>query len=167
MVNFHRKALQYFVALGVLSLLSLQTNGQDVADEIVRIDTNLVNLVFTAWDRDNRLITNLTREDLQIFEDGKAQKILLFESETNRALNVAILVDISGSQKTTLELEKTTIRAFVESVLQNRDDKVALVSFAADPHRVLRQAHAQRSSHCQTLRRQNSVGAPAGRYFGQ
>lgn len=133
MFNFKRKAWQYFAALGVLSLLSLQTNGQDAADEILRIDTNLVNLFFTALDRDNRLITNLTREDLQIFEDGKAQKIFSFESETNRALNVAILVDISGSQKTTLELEKTTIRAFVESVLQNRDDKVALVSFAADP----------------------------------
>jgi Ca-activated chloride channel family protein len=133
MFKFNRKALQYFAALGVLSLLSLQTNGQDAADEILRIDTNLVNLFFTAFDRDNRLITNLTREDLKLFEDGKAQKILLFESETNRALNVAILVDISGSQKTTLELEKTTIRAFVESVLQNRDDKVALVSFAADP----------------------------------
>jgi Ca-activated chloride channel family protein len=133
MFKFNRKALQYFAALGVLSLLSLQTNGQDAADEILRIDTNLVNLFFTAFDRDNRLITNLTREDLKLFEDGKAQKILLFESETNRALNVAILVDISGSQKTTLELEKTTIRAFVESVLQNRDDKVALISFAADP----------------------------------
>lgn len=133
MFNFNRKALQYFAAVCVVSLLSLPTNGQGAADEILRIDTNLVNLVFTALDRDNRLITNLTREDLQIFEDGKAQKILSFQAETNRPINVAILVDISGSQKTTLELEKTTIRAFVEAVLQNRDDKVALVSFAADP----------------------------------
>lgn len=133
MFNFKRKTLQYLAALGVLSLLSLPTNGQAAADDVLRIDTNLVNLFFTALDRDNRLITNLTRDDLQVFEDGKAQKILLFQAETNRPLNVAILVDISGSQKTTLELEKTTIRAFVESVLQNRDDKVALVSFAADP----------------------------------
>jgi len=133
MFKLKRKALQYVIAFGIGSLLCLQTNGQATPDEILRIDTNLVNLFFTALDRDNRPISNLTRADLQVLEDGKAQEILLFQSETNRPLNLAILVDISGSQKTTLELEKSNISAFVDSVLQSHSDKVALISFAADP----------------------------------
>src|SRR3954469_17744507 len=44
-------------------------------DDVVRIDTELTNILFTAVDKQKRFITTLKKEDVSIFEDGKQQDI--------------------------------------------------------------------------------------------
>ncbi|MDQ3666834.1 MAG: VWA domain-containing protein [Acidobacteriota bacterium] len=101
--------------------------------EVVRVDTNLVNTVFTAVDRDRRFITSLRASDLRIFENDALQTISLFERETDRPLTLVILVDTSKSQERTLPEEKKAARAFIRAVVRPDKDKVAVLSFTGVP----------------------------------
>lgn len=101
--------------------------------EVVRVDTNLVNTVFTAVDRDRRFITSLRASDLRIFENDAPQTISLFERETDRPLTLVILVDTSKSQERTLPEEKKAARAFIRAVVRPDKDKVAVLSFTGVP----------------------------------
>lgn len=106
--------------------------ADDVDDEVLTVDTSLVNVVFNATDRDRRFVTTLRREDLRIFEDGVPQEITVFQRETELPLSIAILVDVSGSQENTLPIEKEAARAFVNSILRPGQDHAAVVSFTGE-----------------------------------
>ena len=43
----------------------------DPEEEEIRIDTEVVNILFTAQDRERRLLLGLKKEDIRILEDGK------------------------------------------------------------------------------------------------
>jgi len=101
--------------------------------EVVRVETNLVNTVFTAVDRDRHFITTLRAEDLRIFENDTPQEISLFERETDRPLTLVILVDTSKSQERTLGDEKRAAKAFIKSVVRPEKDQVTVISFTGRP----------------------------------
>src|SRR6266480_3976076 len=83
-------------------------------DEVVRVDTDVTNLLFTATDKHNRFITTLRREDVRLLEDGIQQTLFSFQRETDRPLAVALLIDISVSEERTLPDEKAAARSFIE-----------------------------------------------------
>lgn len=62
-------------------------------DEVVKVDTEAVNVLFTAQDRNRRLLTNLKSEDVKIFENGQAQEISAFSRQVDLPLSLAILID--------------------------------------------------------------------------
>jgi VWFA-related protein len=101
--------------------------------EVIRVETNLVNTVFTAIDRERHFITSLRAEDVRVFENDVAQPISLFERETDRPLSLAILVDTSESQRGVLADEKDAARAFIDSVIRPDKDRAAVVSFTGVP----------------------------------
>jgi Ca-activated chloride channel family protein len=101
-------------------------------DEVVRVDTNLTNILFTAVDWNKRFITTLRQEDIRVLEDGTPQEIFTFQQETNRPLSLALLIDISVSQKNMLPHEKSAARTFVDTIFRTERDEVAIVSFTGD-----------------------------------
>src|SRR6266508_290117 len=101
--------------------------------EVVRVETNLVNTLFTAVDKDRHFITSLRVEDVRIFENDVAQPVSLFERETDRPLSLAILVDTSESQRGVLQDEKIAARTFIDAVLRPDKDRAAVVSFTGLP----------------------------------
>jgi Ca-activated chloride channel homolog len=101
--------------------------------EVLRIDTDLVNTVFTAVDKDRHFITTLRANDLRIYENETPQEISLFERETDRPLTLAIVVDTSKSQERTLADEKNAAKGFIRAVVRPEKDKVAVVSFTGSP----------------------------------
>jgi Ca-activated chloride channel homolog len=98
-------------------------------DDVVRVDTDVTNLPFTAMDKERRFITTLRAEDVRVLEDGVAQQLFTFQRETDRPLAIAFLIDISRSQEFTLADEKAAARAFIEKVIQSNKDQVAIVPF--------------------------------------
>jgi Ca-activated chloride channel homolog len=98
-------------------------------DDVIRVDTDLTNLLFTAADKQKRFITTLKEEDLRLTEDGVPQKIVTFQRETDRPLSLAFLIDVSGSEERTLPLEKAAARSFIETVIQSSKDQAAIVPF--------------------------------------
>src|SRR6266487_2611915 len=101
--------------------------------DVVRVDTDLVNTLFTAIDKDHRFITTLRAEDIRVFENGSGKEISLFEHETDRPVTLAILIDTSKSQEETLPIEKRAAEIFTGSVVRADKDKVAVVSFTGKP----------------------------------
>src|SRR4051812_25816260 len=67
-------------------------------DEVIKIETEVVNVLFTAQDRNRRLLTSLKKEDVSILEDGKRQEIADFSRQVDLPLSLAILIDTSASQ---------------------------------------------------------------------
>ena len=81
------------------------------SDEVIKVDTNLTNIFFTAADRNKRFISNLKAEDIRVFEDGQQQDIFTFQTNIDLPLSLAILIDCSASEERTLPDEKEAARA--------------------------------------------------------
>jgi VWFA-related protein len=115
------------LVLACCSPLSLsQTVDQD---DVIRVETDVTNLPFTATDKRHQFVTTLRAEDLRVLEDGVPQTLFTFQRETDRPLAIAFLIDVSFSQETTLPAEKAAVRAFIEKVVQSNKDQVALIPF--------------------------------------
>ncbi len=101
--------------------------------EVVRVETDLVNTLFTAVDKDRRFVTSLRPEDVRIFENDVPQPVSVFQRETDRPLSLAILIDTSESQKGVMAEEKRAALAFVNSVIRPGGDRAAILSFTGVP----------------------------------
>ena len=98
-------------------------------DDVIRVETDVTNLPFTATDKEHRFITTLRAEDLRVLEDGVPQTLFTFQRETDRPLAIAFLIDVSFSQEATLPEQKAAVRTFVERVVHSNRDQVALIPF--------------------------------------
>ncbi len=123
--------LRVLVTLAILlcsaSAAAQIPNEQDA--EVIRVETDLTNLLFTATDRQGRFITTLREDDIRVLEDGVPQELFTFQHQTDRPLAIAFLIDVSGSQERTLPQEKAAARAFIETIIQSRKDQAAIIAF--------------------------------------
>ncbi|MEP6637237.1 MAG: VWA domain-containing protein [Acidobacteriota bacterium] len=108
-----------------------ETVPQD-SDEVVRVDTTLTNIFFTAADKNKRFVDTLKQEDVRILEDGQPQEIFTFQKNIDLPLSTAILIDTSASEERTLPDEKAAARSFLEAVLRPGRDEASIVSFTGD-----------------------------------
>ena len=102
------------------------------SDEVVKVETNLTNIFFTAADKNKRFITNLKAEDIRVLEDGQPQEIFTFQQNIETPLSIAILIDTSISEQFTLPVEKAAAQAFLENVMRPQKDEAAVISFTGD-----------------------------------
>ena len=101
-------------------------------EETIKIDTEVVNVLFSATDKNRRLLTTLKKEDVRILENGQPQEIVAFSRQVDLPLSLAILIDTSISQQRTLPEEKDAAKAFLEAVVRPTKDEVAVVSFTGE-----------------------------------
>jgi len=74
----------------------------DPADEVIKVDTELVNLNVRVVDRNNRPVNNLSKADFRITEDGTPQSIEFF-SKSEVPTNYTLVIDNSGSLRSQIE----------------------------------------------------------------
>jgi len=98
-------------------------------EAVVRVETDLTNVLLTAVDRKRRFVTTLTEADVRVLEDGVPQQLVSFERETDAPLSIALLVDASPSQEYVMKDEQGAARAFLASVLRPEKDAAAVLSF--------------------------------------
>jgi Ca-activated chloride channel family protein len=124
--------------LSLLLIISVlcSTSARNVArsptdqdDEVIRVETDLTNLFFTATNKQKAFVTTLREEDVRLTEDGVPQKVITFQRETDRPLSLAFLIDVSVSEERTLPQEKAAARAFIERVVQSSKDQAAIIPF--------------------------------------
>jgi Ca-activated chloride channel homolog len=123
------------VALGPSSLVDylsqsqvldnkLQSDGENL---VVHVD--LVNVLFTATDRRGKLVTDLAKDNLKIYEDNKTQIITNFTRETELPLTIAVLIDTSTSIRNRFKFEQEAAIDFLFRTLRQKKDKALLVTF--------------------------------------
>ena len=104
--------------------------GDENQDEqVIKLDAALVTVPFNITDKSNRFINDLSKDDIEVLEDSKAQEIFSFERQTDLPLTIAMLIDISGSQAYTLPIQISTGQRFFEKVLRPKKDLGAIVTF--------------------------------------
>jgi VWFA-related protein len=100
----------------------------DIGDlQTLKVNVNLVNVYFSVRDK-NGFITNLHKDDCNIYENKELQKTKNFTQEKNLPLTIGILLDTSGSQMNVLPLEQQSGAEFLKDVLTPKDEAF-LISF--------------------------------------
>lgn len=101
-------------------------------EDVIKVDTDVVNVLFTAQDRNRRLLKDLKQADVNILENGQLQQITAFARQVDLPLSLAILIDTSVSQERTLPDEKAAAITFIESVVRPSKDEVSIISFTGE-----------------------------------
>lgn len=91
------------------------------AEQPIRVDVNLVNIGFTARDGRGTLATGLTRDDVEVFEDGALQKVSFFARSSDVPLTLGLVMDMSGSQEHFMKPHHRDLEAFLKTVMDPRD----------------------------------------------
>jgi Ca-activated chloride channel family protein len=85
-----------------------------------------VNMLFTVTDKRGRFVTDLSKDDFQVFENKKPQTILEFTSETDLPLRLAILIDTSNSIRDRFKFQQEAATSFISSVVREQDKAIVV-----------------------------------------
>src|SRR5262244_1299775 len=108
-------------AIAALALgICVHCCGQQ-SDPTIKVDVKLVNVFVTVTDDHGAPIASLTKEDFTLRENGKDQKISVFDKESALPLSIVMAIDTSLSTKKDLPLELASARKFVHAILRPVD----------------------------------------------
>lgn len=110
--------------------------GSDQPSTTFKVSVKLVNVYTTVVDQHGAPVANLKKEDFAITEDGVAEKIAVFQRESELPLSIAIAIDASGSTKKDLKLETDSARRFAHDILRPID-VLSVYSFSEDINQVV------------------------------
>lgn len=91
--------------------------------------TDLVILSATAVDRRGRPVTDLRREEIRVYEDGRPQKVEHFSHGRAAAARLLLLLDASGSMTGELKAASTRMAALQILAALDPEDEAALAAF--------------------------------------
>ena len=95
----------------------------------ITLDVSRVNMLFTVSDKKGRFITDLTKDDFDVFESKKPQSIIEFSAESDLPLRLAILIDTSNSIRERFRFQQEAATAFIDGTVRPRQDRALVVSF--------------------------------------
>jgi VWFA-related protein len=109
-------------------------NPQPSGDQSrIQVRVELVNVLTTVTDKKNRLVTDLTKDDFRIFEDGKPQNIRFFSRETDLPLRIGMLIDTSNSIRDRLRFEQEAAIDFLNTAVRPDKDLAFVTAFDVEP----------------------------------
>ena len=122
-----------FIIAGILAALmlggafrgdlfsQLASPTADDSSPTIKVDVSVVNILASVRDNKNRQVATLNKEDFEVREDGKPQKIIYFTRETTLPLTLGLLVDSSVSQESLIGREQEAAGSFFRQVLREND----------------------------------------------
>lgn len=109
-----------------------QTGSElEIPSRQLRAQPGYDQVTVTVTNRAGVHITDLTKSDFQLYEDGQQRPISFFRKDNNAPVSVGILVDTSGSMQPKIPQARAAIANFVRD-LNSRDD-VFLFAFSDRP----------------------------------
>jgi len=96
--------------------------GRDDQVPTIKVETRLVNVAVNVVDAKGAPVGGLGRDDFEILEDGKVQKIAYFEKESVTPLSIVLAIDASESVLRDERLEKNAAKHFVRALLRDQDE---------------------------------------------
>lgn len=101
-----------------------------IAPSKIATRTDIVTIDATVRDKKGRILSDLTKNDFAVAEEGKPQPITYFAREDQLPLTVGLLVDTSMSQVNALSDERDASATFVDQTLRtDMKDKAFLIHF--------------------------------------
>jgi len=96
---------------------------------LFRSAAHTVYVYATVQNKDGRLVTNLTKDDFEVFDNGRPQTVTVFENEPQK-ITMALLFDMSRSMAKHLPRLREASVAFVRALWP--DDRVRIGSFGEE-----------------------------------
>jgi len=97
----------------------------------IRVNTNLVEVLASVLDAHGEPVIGLTQDQFQLSEEGVQQKIVRFEAQTNRPLDLVLMVDSSASEFEDLRFEDEAAARFIREIVRPAD-RLAVFEFDED-----------------------------------
>jgi len=101
------------------------------AQDSLRVDVRLVNIVATVTDTNGRYVSNLRANDFAVDEDGRRQTIAHFSQDHDVPVSVGILLDTSASMDTKIKTASDAVKRFIRTI--HEDDDIFLMTFSSEP----------------------------------
>jgi VWFA-related protein len=140
----------------------------------IAVEVKTVSVLATVRDKHGKIVSDLTKDDFQLDEDGRPQTINYFAHESDLPLRLGLLVDTSLSQRKVLDQERTASYSFLDKLLRQDKDSAFVIHFDRDvellqdftPSRPQLQAALQKLSIPQSEDNGSSSGGGGGGYGG-
>jgi len=129
------RSIALIATLVPIGVSSQSSQGQPPAKDDRRFQTgvDLITVTATVTDRDGHLITGLTRDAFEIYEDGERQTIAQFTNE-RVPIGLGTLIDISDSMfGKRIEDARAAVNRFLLELLAP-DDEFFILAFNHRPH---------------------------------
>jgi Ca-activated chloride channel family protein len=107
------------------------TSGQSI-----RQNVNLVDVLFTVLNRQNKIVADLNSENFRVFDDDAPQEIRFFSRQTDMPLRVGLLLDTSNSIRDRLKFEQQAAIDFLYNVIRREKDQAFLMTVDDEPEMV-------------------------------
>ena len=122
-MKISRSIFRAAVAGTILATLaaSLSPAQQQRRTGPIRVQTNLVDILTSVIDANGRPVPDLKQDAFELSEQGVPQKIEHFEAETNRPLDLALMVDSSMSAFKDMKFETEAAAHFIRQVVRPGD----------------------------------------------
>jgi VWFA-related protein len=105
------------------------TQNSQASEPKIAVDVKSVSVAATVRDKHGQIISNLSKEDFAIEEDGRAQTINYFARESDLPLRLGLLVDTSLSQRRVLGEERRASYSFLDHLLRENKDLAFVIHF--------------------------------------
>ena len=102
----------------------------------LKVDVKLVNVFVTVTDPHGAPVASLQKENFQLKENGKEQKIAVFSRESALPLSIVLAIDTSLSTRKDLPLELTSANKFAHAILRPQDG-LAVYKFSEEVDEVV------------------------------
>ena len=116
-----------FLPLLLLGFAARAVQAQE-PDDVVRTETNLVQLNVGVVDAQGHAITSLSKNDFTVYEDGVKQPVLHFDPAA-APFSLVLLLDVSGSTLSFRPQFKQAAIRFLDALAP--EDRVAVIQFNA------------------------------------
>ena len=109
-----------FIACALLLCAGALLTAEE-PDSTIKVDVKLVNVFVTVTDSRGAPVANLQKENFVLKENGKEQKIAIFDKESALPLSIVLAVDTSLSTRKDLPLELSSAKKFAHTILRSQD----------------------------------------------
>ncbi|HTU36028.1 MAG TPA: VWA domain-containing protein [Candidatus Acidoferrum sp.] len=120
-----------FAAVYVWAGRARSTSASGQRQGEIRVETNLVEVLASVIDAHGEPVVGLTQSQFELSEDNVPQKIVRFEAQTNRPLDLVLMVDSSASEFEDLRFEGDAAAHFIRQVVRPVD-RLAVFEFDED-----------------------------------
>jgi Ca-activated chloride channel family protein len=107
------------------------TASSDAELPLLHVNVKLVNVFANVTDATGAIVGGLTKEDFAITEDGRPQRIAVFERQSEIPLKLTLAIDTSDSVFKDRVLVQDSARRFAHAIVRSQD-QMSLLEFATD-----------------------------------
>ena len=89
-----------------------------------QVQTNVVNMFATVRNKQHGIVTDLTKDDFRVTEDGVEQKVEFFQKEVKMPIRLGMLINTSMDQM--IDAERDAASRFLRDVMRPKDEAMVI-----------------------------------------